>query len=98
MKRNNTVLVVDGGGRGAALCNAYAKSRYVQKIIVTPGNDLIPRSIKKEVKCYPQVKTTDVLEILTICKEEQVTLVDVAQDSAVEKGLVDLLLENGFTV
>ena len=87
----NTVLVVDGGGRGSALVDKYAQSKHVDRILAVPGNDLMKINTDKPVQIYPELKTTSVKEILEICKREQVGLVDVAQDSAVEIGLPDEL-------
>ncbi len=93
-----TVLVIDGGGRGAALVDAYAKSPHVGKILAVPGNDLMQSLTDKPVLIYPHLKTTSVQEILEIAKKEKVDLVDVAQDNGVEAGNTDVLLENGFKV
>lgn len=98
MKERETVLVVDGGGRGAALVDAYAKSPHVKRIIAVPGNDLMQLNTDKSVQIHPQLKTTSVPEILEICKEEEVGLVDVVQDNAVEAGLVDRLQAMGISV
>lgn len=92
----NTVLVVDGGGRGAVLVDKYAQSEHVERVIAVPGNDLMKVNTDKSVKIYPQFKTTSVSKILEICKKEQVNLVDVAQDNAVEVGLVDELTKRGI--
>lgn len=97
-KERNTVLVVDGGGRGAALVDKYSQSVHVDKIIAVPGNDLMQINTKKPVQIYPEIKTTDVSEILQICKEEKVALVDVAQDNAIRAGLTNVLTENGIHV
>lgn len=86
-----TVLVVDGGGRGAVLVDKYAQSPYVKKILAIPGNDLMQINTKKKVQIYPHLKTTSIKEIIEICQKEKVTLVDVAQDNAVEAGLVNEL-------
>lgn len=97
-KDSQTILVVDGGGRGAVLVDKYANSRKVSKILAVPGNDLMQINTKKEVKIFPHLKTTDVYEILEICKKEKVDLVDVAQENAVEAGLVDVLMLHGTAV
>lgn len=88
------VLVVDGGGRGAALVDKYGQGEQVGKILVVPGNDLMQINTKKPVVTYQHLKTTSISEILEICRKEKVDLVDVAQDNAVEAGLVDELLKN----
>ncbi|TSC88307.1 MAG: phosphoribosylamine--glycine ligase [Microgenomates group bacterium Gr01-1014_7] len=97
-KDGQKVLVVDGGGRGAALVDKYAQSEKVFRILAVPGNDLMQINTKKEVKIFPNLKTTDIYEILEICKKEKIDLVDVAQDNAVEAGLVDTLMLNGIPV
>ena len=94
----NIVAVIDAGGRGSALIDAYAKSPKVDELIAIPGNDLMQINTKKPVHLYPHLKTTSKEEILKICQEFQVTLIDVAQDNAVEAGVSDLLRENGFKV
>ncbi len=91
MKKNNTVLIVDAWGRGAALVHKYSLSRHVGKIIVVPGNELMQINSKKPVKIFPHLTTTSVKEILEIAKLEKVDLVDAAQDNAIEAGLVNQL-------
>ena len=93
-----TVLVIDGGGRGSALVDKYAQSPIVERVLAIPGNDLIPILVKKPTKIFPQIKTTDIKEIIEICQKEKVDLVDVAQDDAVAAGLVDTLKKEGIKV
>ncbi|MBI2196892.1 phosphoribosylamine--glycine ligase [Candidatus Daviesbacteria bacterium] len=95
---SKTVMVIDGGGRGAALVDKYAQSKKVSRILVVPGNDLMQVNTKKPVITYQNLKTTSIPEILKICQKEKVDLVDVAQDNAVEAGLVDRLAEIGINV
>lgn len=83
------MLVVDVGGRGAALLDKYAQSEHAGKISVVPGNDLMKINTDKPVRIYPELETTGVSEILEIYKKEQVDLADVAWDNAVEAGLLD---------
>src|SRR6185312_1650683 len=85
------VVVIDGGGRGAALVKKYAKSPLVTKILAIPGNDGMHVLSKKPIKIFPTLKTADVSAIVKLCLEEKVSLVDVAQDNAVAAGLVDAL-------
>ncbi|MDO8452190.1 MAG: phosphoribosylamine--glycine ligase [bacterium] len=98
MRFMKTVLIVDGGGRGSALVYKYSESSSVGKIIAVPGNDLMQFNSKKKVETYSQVKVTDVEEIVRICKKEKVDLVDVGQEDAIEAGIVNRLLEEGFLV
>ncbi len=93
---NTIVAVIDGGGRGSVLVHKYAQSKHVKKVIAIPGNDLMQFNTTKKVVTYPNIKTTDVSKIVDICKKEQITLVDVAQDNAVAAGLVDALVEKGI--
>ncbi len=89
--KKKTVLIVDGGGRAAALAQKYSESKFVGRILVVPGNDLIKLNVEKTLKIYPALKTTSIKEIIRIAKKEKVDLVDVAQDNAIEQGLVDEL-------
>lgn len=91
----NTVLVVDAGGRGAALVDKYAHSEHVGRVIAVPGNDLMGINTDKPVQIYPKLTTTSIPEILAICEQEEVILVDVAHDNAVAVGLVDALNQRG---
>lgn len=91
MAKGYTVLIVDVGGRGAALVHKYSQSKFVKRILAVPGHDLLQINSKKPVKIYPHLETTSTKEILEICKKEKVDLVDVAQDNAVEAGVADAL-------
>ncbi len=94
-KKRGTVLIIDGGGRGSALVDAYSRSSHVKRVLAVPGNDLMQFVSEKPVKIFSRLKTTDVNEILEICKQEHVDLVDVAQDNAIEAGLVNALEQKG---
>jgi phosphoribosylamine---glycine ligase len=91
-----TVVVIDGGGRGASLVDGYAKSPHVGGIIAIPGNDLMEKVSDKRVTTIPGLNTTSIYEITEICKYKKVSLVDVAQDNAVAAGLVDALENAGI--
>lgn len=97
-----TVLVIDGGGRGSALVSKYLQSPRVSKVLAIPGNDLMlnlaARHHAKQVKIYPNFKTTDIKEIKKITKIQKVDLVDVAQDDAIAAGITDELSEVGIRV
>lgn len=96
MNKHNTVLIIDAGGRGAALVHAYSKSPYVSRILAIPGNDLMQINTKKPVKIFPRLTTTSVKEIVEIAKKEKVDLVDVAQDNAVAAGVTNALQKAGI--
>ena len=96
ISQDAAVLIIDGGGRAHALVNKYLQSKHVKRVIAIPGNDLM--TLSKNVKTYPQIKTTDIKQIVNICKKENVDLVDVAQDDAIAAGLVDTLVKSGLKV
>lgn len=97
MQKGATVLVIDGGGRGAVLVDKYCQSEYVSRVLAIPGNDLIQESTK-QIKVFPKIKTVDIEDILKIAKKEKADLVDVAQDDAVAAGVTDALLKEGIRV
>ncbi len=98
MTRSKTVVVIDSGGRGAALVYKYSQSPHVKQIIAIPGNDLMAINSAVPVKIFPDLKTTSIRQIISVCKKFKSDLIDVAQDDAVEAGLVDKLIEQGFNV
>lgn len=95
---SNTVIVIDAGGRGSALVDAYAKSPHIDRIIAIPGNDLMQINTTKKVITHQNLKTTSVKEIVEIAKKEQPVFVDVAQDNAIAVGLADALQKEGIKV
>ncbi len=97
MNNLKTVLIIDGGGRGAVLVDKYGQSNQVGRILVVPGNDLMQINTNKKVVTFPNFKTTSVAEILDICKKEKVDMVDVAQDNAIAVGLSNALQKIGIT-
>ncbi len=97
-KETGIPLVVGGGGRESSLVHGYSKSPHVKRVVSVPGNDLMQDTSEKPVQIYPDLKTTDVNAILDVCKREDVDLVDVAQDNAIEVGLVDALRQKGIPV
>lgn len=98
VKKKNKVLVIDASGRASALVHKYSESPLVSKIISIPGNYSMQINSKKPVIIFPHLKTTSIKEIVEIAKREKIDLVDVAQDNAVEVGVTDALLQEGFHV
>ena len=93
-----TVMVIDGGGRGSALVDKNSQSQFVSRILAVPGNDLMSTLTKKLIITYPNVKTTDIVQIIKICNKQKVDIVDVAQDDAVAVGLTDALKKSNINV
>lgn len=98
--KNDAVIAVTGkDGRANALLEAYAKSPFVKKLIAIPGNDasgLVTNG--KPTLTFQDIKIDDLSKIIQVCQQEQVTLLDVAQDRAVQTGLVNLARENQIKV
>lgn len=89
------ILVIGQNGREHALAQAYAKSKNVKKVIMTPGNGLTDFENNK-VKNYPDIPMKDFKGILRVCKKEKIDLVDVAQDDVIAQGYVDKLEKVGI--
>lgn len=86
-----TVGVVDDGARGAVLAEAYARSPQVKKVLVFPGNGMTQAlSGEKQIIPVRGINTTDKETIVKICKDENIHLLDVAQDNALASGIADL--------
>lgn len=90
-KERGLVAVIDGGGRGSVLMDAYLQSPHVTGGLAIPGNDMMKVGTTKPVETFPQLKTTSVDEIVKICQERGVVLVDVAQDNAVAAGVANAI-------
>jgi phosphoribosylamine--glycine ligase len=89
------ILIVGSGGREHTLAAAYAKNKKVQKIIVAPGNGLIPK-IGPKVKIEPAVAAADFDGVLRLVKKHKVDLVDVAADDQLAEGFVDRFQKLGI--
>src|SRR4030042_33711 len=96
--KKTTVLIIDGGGRGSALVEKYLQSKLVSRVLAIPGNDLMGQGTQKQVKIFPQIKTTNIENIKNVCQHEKVDLGEVCQDDAVAVGVTDALLKEGFCV
>jgi phosphoribosylamine--glycine ligase len=90
------VAVIGGGGREAALVDKYLQSQHVGSAISIPGNEMMRMGQSKPVEIFKDAKPTDAKTIVQICKENNITFVDVAQDNAVEAGVVDALRTAGI--
>ncbi|NJP40777.1 phosphoribosylamine--glycine ligase [Oscillospiraceae bacterium HV4-5-C5C] len=88
---NNTVIVVGGGGREAALARQLAQSPRVGQVIVAPGN----AGVLGFAKTAP-VAVTDLAGQVRLARDLQADLVVVAPDDPLALGLTDRLLEAGI--
>lgn len=101
-KENIVVIAGAGGGREAALVQAYARSPLVKGIIALNFNDLMPLVSQGKLIDNPgfkEIEPTDIPSIIQICQHYNVALLDVPQDNAVAAGVVDAArAENILTV
>lgn len=94
-EKDLNILVIGQNGREHALVQAYAKSKNVKKVFITPGNGLTDFKTAK-IKNYPKVGMLDFNEIVKVCKKEEIDLVDVGQDDIISQGYVDKLQALGI--
>lgn len=102
-ERLASVMVIGSGGREHALAVKYAESPHVGRVLVVLGNDFMRGDCDEKIDTYSwyggkKLSTTSINPILAICEEENITLVDVAQDNAVAVGLVDRIRDRGGLV
>ncbi|WP_324736705.1 phosphoribosylamine--glycine ligase [Thermococcus sp. SY098] len=86
------VLLVGAGGRESAISEALVKSGaklYVVAKHVNPG-------IKRLAECYGLAKETDVTKVLDFALKWNVDLAFIGPEAPLEKGIVNLLEENGI--
>jgi len=79
------ILVVGGGGREHAIIKKLSESSKKPELYAVPGNG----GISKLVKCFGDIKATDIENILKIVKAENIDLVFVASDDPLAIGMVD---------
>lgn len=94
--KNLNILVIGQNGREHAIASAYAKSKKVKKVIMTPGNGLTDFENEK-IQNYSDVTMLDFDGIVEVCKKEKIDLVDVAQDDVIAAGFVDRLESFGIS-
>lgn len=96
-----TVAVIDQTGRGHAAVKRYSEDPNVKRVLAIPGNALMLANASKEVKIFPtyngqKVTTASIAPIREICIKEEVNVLDVTQDDAVEAGVADVGREIGI--
>jgi phosphoribosylamine---glycine ligase len=83
------IVVIDPGGRGHAIAEAYISDPRVEQVHVVPGNDLMKVGHYGKIITHPELTTKDADQIAQLSVEYRATLVDVAQDDAVASGVAD---------
>ena len=87
------LLLIGSGGREHSLAWKLAKSEKVEKIFVAPGNG----GTAIENKCE-NVDVTDINELLTFAKENNIDLTIVGPEDPLTKGIVDLFKAEGLKI
>lgn len=86
------ILIIGGGGREHAIVHAFAKSTRTDRLYVAPGNG----GISAMAECFPEIKATDLDNVVSLADRLQPDYVFVAPDDPLVMGLVDMLNERGF--
>ncbi len=86
-------MVVGGGAREHAICDAIVRSKNVNLFSVM--NNLNP-GIKQMSEDFLQEKETNVEQVVNFAKEKNIEIVIVGPEAPLEAGLVNLLNENGI--
>ncbi|MGL5381098.1 phosphoribosylamine--glycine ligase [Clostridium sp.] len=87
------LLLIGSGGREHALAWKLAKSEKVEKIFVAPGNG----GTAIENKCE-NINITDINELLSFAKENNIDLTIVGPEDPLTKGVVDLFKKDGLKI
>jgi len=91
---NLNILVVGGGAREHAICDAVCRSKGGIRLY-SIMNNLNP-GIKHLSKNYLQVKETNVSKVVEYAKEKEIDLVIVGPEAPLEAGMVNVLNKNGI--
>ncbi|MBR1669690.1 MAG: phosphoribosylamine--glycine ligase [Butyrivibrio sp.] len=87
------VLVVGGGGREHAICEAVSRSKRVTKIYCAPGNG----GIAELAECVP-ITPMEFSKLTSFAKEEGIDLTIVGMDDPLVGGIVDAFEAEGLRV
>lgn len=94
------VLVVDAGGRGNAIAQAFSQSKKVKKVFVAPGNagsEFFEKCEVAKVDGKPIGSIRDLENIVKFAKQNA-DIVFVGPEEPLSLGIVDRLEENGIMV
>jgi diaminobutyrate--2-oxoglutarate aminotransferase len=89
------ILLVDGTGRGHALCGLFVRTDPAVTVYYGPGCDVIDHP---RVRCVPSISVHDSRTVLDFLDEHPVEFVFVSHIDALSAGLVDELRAAGHKV
>lgn len=92
-KKQETVMVVGGGGRCHAIVDALSRSPRVRKIFCAPGN----AGIAAQAECVA-IQPTDVEGLLAFARENGVDLTVVGPEAALAAGIADAFAAEGLRI
>lgn len=88
------VLVIGGGGREHALCDALSRSEKVEAVFCAPGNG----GIEDVATCLPNLLTSDLEGLLAFAKAEAIDLTVVGPEAPLVAGICDQFRDAGLRV
>jgi phosphoribosylamine--glycine ligase len=91
----NKILVVDGTGRGHAICDLFTRTNPAVTVYYGPGCDVIEND---RIVPVPSISLTDVRTVLRFLAEHPVEFVFVSHVDALSLGYVDDLRRAGHRV
>ena len=88
------VLVIGGGGREHALCDALARSSKVEQVFCAPGNG----GIEDVATCLPELLASDAEGLVAFAKREAIDLTVIGPEAPLVAGLADDFRAEGLRV
>lgn len=88
------VLVIGGGGREHALCEALARSPQVGQVYCAPGNG----GIDAVAECLPDFLVGDFDQLAKFAEENAIDLTVVGPENPLVDGIVDYFRERGLPI
>jgi len=89
------VLVIGGGAREHALCDAVHRSQNAKLYSVMKN---VNPGIKRLAESFTQIKETDVEAVVKYALETNIDLVFIGSEAPLEAGLTDALTQKGISV
>jgi phosphoribosylamine--glycine ligase len=90
------VLVIGSGGREHALCHSIMNSSQVDRVIVSPGNGGMKRTLPGLQ--IAAVNALDIEGLLALALKEKVNLTIVGPETTLSEGIVDLFRANNLLI